>query len=89
MADEKSNSTIDDHGVLTIGEGVSATTLDDLIQTKFVQLEAAVHMTFASSGESFRGFNDSIQDNFMWLISDKVTELKALYEAMQRGQPTA
>ena len=89
MADEKGSRAVDEQGVLTIATDASAEKIGELMDVKFAQLEAAVHMTFAGSGENFRSFNDAIQDNYMWMISNQISELRELHEARFRNGRSA
>lgn len=81
MAEHERSRAVDNQGVLTICPSASAKKIDELMGEKFAQLEAAAFMTYGGSGEDFRILNDMIQDNYMWMLSRQIVELRALHEA--------
>ena len=52
------------------------TELLDTVNRLTAQLHALLHTTCGESGESFRNFNDEIQDNFMWACACLADDLK-------------
>jgi hypothetical protein len=52
----------------------------DRINILVLQLQGMCAVTFGDCGQSFRDLNDEIQDCFMWALSDKVDDLRAVVE---------
>lgn len=59
-------------------------TLDriDTLHKKLAQLEAMLHMTFGTAGDTFRAMSDSLQDNYLWACSTLTGECNALAEGL-------
>lgn len=53
-----------------------------LLSVKLTHLEAMLMATYGESGESFRAWNDLLQDNFMWSCAELATECRALFSAL-------
>lgn len=55
----------------------------DAINERLAQLSAMTKITYGGGGESFRAWNDEIQENFHEGIMRLVTEVKGLFEVYQ------
>lgn len=58
---------------------LSATERADLLNTVSslsIKLHALLCGTYGESGESFRNFNDEIQDSYLWACADMAAALK-------------
>ncbi len=55
----------------------------DAINERLAQLSAMTSITYGSGGDSFRGWNDEIQENFHEGINRLVTEVKGLFDVYQ------
>lgn len=44
----------------------------DCLNESIAKARAMIHMTFGEGGKQFRGFNDELQDNYLWALSDHI-----------------
>lgn len=65
--------------VYAIAEGVSAGDLSDHLDNRLAHLSALLMMTYGDGGEAFRGYNDQIQDEFMWACAQLADECRELF----------
>lgn len=54
----------------------------DKLQAKLCQLRALLVSIYGGGGESFRGMNDELQDNFIWACADMAEECERLTDAL-------
>jgi hypothetical protein len=71
---------------LAIRPDADSNHVTDLLHAKLAHLEAMLMATYGESGEDFRGWNDTLQDNFMWACGDLATECRALFGALDTAQ---
>ena len=45
--------------------------LDSLIEA-IAKAKSMIHLTFGEGGKQFRSFNDELQDNYLWALSDHI-----------------
>lgn len=45
------------------------------LQTRLMQLHAALVVTYGTTGEAFRDLAGHVQDNYMWGLTDRCEEL--------------
>ncbi len=66
---------------LCIDTQPDSTELVDALNKRLSHLRAMAAMTYGEQGKAFRGFNKTIQDDYMWALSDMVDETQALFQA--------
>ena len=66
----------------TIAPDATVDDVHSMITAKMAHLDAMLHMTYGETGESFRGFNDQIQDEFMWACGIISHECRELFEQL-------
>jgi len=65
--------------VYAIAEGASAGDLYNHLHTQLTHLSVMLLMTYGGGGESFRNYNDQIQDEYMWACSQLADECRELF----------
>lgn len=68
--------------VTAIRPDATDASVKNLLSIKLTHLEAMLMATYGESGESFRVWNDLLQDNFMWSCAELATECRALFSAL-------
>lgn len=58
----------------------------DKISGLSLKLHALLCNTVGEAGESFRNFNDEIQDNYMWACADMAGDLKDAVTQLARRE---
>ena len=64
----------------SIALGIDADDVRDCLDARLGQLYAMLMMTRGDGGESFRAYNDEIQDNYMQSCTALAEECRALFE---------
>ena len=57
----------------------------DEVMKHVTQADAMAHMTYGNSGETFRCMSHDLQDEFLWALSDRIGEARALLDSLARG----
>lgn len=69
--------------IYAIAPGTSKSELGEFLTIRLSHLKAILTMTSGESGEAFRCYNDTIQDEFMEACNFLAYECAALFEQIQ------
>lgn len=60
----------------------------DELNTKTSQLSALLHTLYGHGWESFRSYNETIQENVLWLASDLASDVDKLGNRLFQDEPS-
>lgn len=67
---------------IAINPDASVDDVTNLLSRKLSHLEAMLMTTYGEGGESFRGWDDTLQDNFMWSCAELAAECRAIFDTL-------
>ena len=67
--------------VLTIDTNATASDLSSAISMKLAHVDAIAVAIYGGGFAAFNGLNAALKENYLWAISEQVSEIRVLFEA--------
>ena len=57
----------------------------DTLNAKLCHIEAAIELIYGEGFESFDKMNNTLKDNYLWMLADQIRETKAIFNRAVDG----